>query len=95
MIFPDDYKDFLSAKLYEICYIGTPIIYVGSSGDVANFITKNQFGYHVQKTNVFDFFSKIHQFKKLQPNRNILENFNFKNLSKLIVNDINNNSKLQ
>ena len=95
LIFPDDYKDFLSAKLYEICYIGTPIIYVGSSGDVANFITKNQFGYHVKKTNVFDFFKRIHHLKKLQPNRNILENFNFKNLSKLIVNDINNNSKLQ
>lgn len=95
LIFPDDYKDFLSAKLYEICYIGAPIIYIGSSGDVANFITKNQFGYHVQKTNVFDFFKRIHCLKKLQPNRNILENFNFKNLSKLIVNDINNNSKLQ
>ena len=95
LIFPDDYKDFLSAKLFEICYIGTPIIYIGSSGDVANFITKNQFGYHVKKTNVFDFFKKLHQLKKLHPNRNILENFNFKNLSKLIVNDINNNSKLQ
>ena len=95
LIFPYDYKDFLSAKLYEICYIGTPIIYVGSSGDVADFITKNQFGYHVHKSNIFDFFSKIHQLKQLQPNKNILENYSFENLSKLIVNDINNNSKLQ
>jgi len=94
LISPDDYKDFLSAKLYEICYIGTPIIYVGSSGDVADFITKNQFGYHVQISNIFDFFSKIHQLKQFQPNNNILENYSFENLSKLIVNDINNNSKL-
>ena len=95
LVFPDEYIDFLSSKLFEICYIGTPILYIGKKGLLSDFITKNQFGYHIEETKIDAFLKGAINLKKLKPNKNILEKYSFEILSKLIVNDINNNSKLQ
>lgn len=92
LIFPSTYKDFLSAKLYEICFIGTPIIYIGESGQVSEFITKNQFGYHLTLSTLLGFLKKNHNLKTLRPNNYILDDYSFENLSKLITDDIYNNS---
>lgn len=47
LFFPDNVKDFFSSKFYEIIYLRTPIIFVGKSGKVSNFLVNNNLGIHI------------------------------------------------
>tara|TARA_B110000902_G_scaffold52018_1_gene59982 strand:+ start:132 stop:1373 length:1242 start_codon:yes stop_codon:yes gene_type:complete len=47
LLFPDDVKDFISSKFYEIIYLRKPIIYIGSKGLVSEFIVSNKLGIHI------------------------------------------------
>jgi glycosyltransferase involved in cell wall biosynthesis len=47
VFFPEQYKDFLSTKFYEIFYLGIPVIYVGYDGAVSRFITDHGLGVHI------------------------------------------------
>ena len=96
LILPKTYSNFLSAKFFEICYIGTPIIFIGKQGLVSEFITENNFGIHIEED---DLNNKENIISKLDfignQNRDVLNNYTFKNLSQMILHDINYSSKLQ
>jgi len=47
VFFPESERDLISTKFYEIVYSGTPILYIGADGLVADFITGNKLGVHV------------------------------------------------
>lgn len=87
LIFPDDKKDFLSAKLFEICYIGTPIIFIGKEGVVSEFLKTNQFGIHILPDRI-DMILEIFdsEILELQPNQAIRENFSFESIASRIIN---------
>lgn len=44
---PDDDKDFIFSKIYEIIYLKTPIICVSNSGELSKFIVTNSLGVHI------------------------------------------------
>ncbi len=41
---PDNAKDFITTKIYEIIYSGTPIILISNHGKLADFIKSNELG---------------------------------------------------
>lgn len=47
VFFPMDKKDFISTKFYEIIYTQTPIIYIGETGALSDFIQENKVGVHI------------------------------------------------
>jgi len=52
LIFPDEVKDFITTKFYEIIQCRTPIIYIGVEGDVSKFITSNNLGVHIKPEDI-------------------------------------------
>lgn len=44
IIQPDFAKDFITTKIYEIIYSGTPILLVSNEGELSKFISKNELG---------------------------------------------------
>lgn len=51
-IFPDEYKDFISTKFYEIISLRVPIIIISNQGLLSEFIVNNRLGYHVLPTQI-------------------------------------------
>lgn len=47
LLFPDDVKDFISSKFYEIIFLKKPIIFIGKNGLVSEFIVSNNLGIHI------------------------------------------------
>ena len=43
-VYPKIFRDHLSTKFPELLAVGTPVIYIGSNGDIANFIENNNMG---------------------------------------------------
>ena len=84
LVFPDKYCNFLSAKLFEICFIGTPILYIGKSGELSHFIESNEFGVHFHPFEIESIPKSLHRFKNLKPNYKILDFYSFDNLVKLL-----------
>jgi len=70
LLFPDDVKDFISTKFYEIIYLRKPIIYVGNIGLVSEFIVSNKLGIHILPEELNVLFGEILQ-------RGAIENFNY------------------
>lgn len=52
LIFPDEVKDFITTKFYEIIYCKTPIIFIGAKGKVSEFIESNKLGIHIEPANL-------------------------------------------
>lgn len=52
VVFPDRFRDYLTAKFYELVYARKPILFIGSSGLVSDFITKNRIGMHIEPNNI-------------------------------------------
>ncbi len=84
LIYPDDVKDFLSSKFYEIIFCKTPIIFVGSSGLVSNFIVENNLGIHIFPTEIESTLGNILK-SGLIKNFNYNQNFNVDNFSFLRI----------
>ena len=61
LLFPDDVKDFISTKFYEIIYLRKPIIYIGNHGLVSEFIVSNNLGIHILPEMVYESFGEILQ----------------------------------
>ncbi|MDC3134249.1 hypothetical protein OA958_05440, partial [Bacteroidota bacterium] len=59
-------KDFFSSKFYEIIFLRTPIIFVGNSGMISNFLVKNNLGIHILPEKFSSRFNKILQKGKIE-----------------------------
>jgi len=88
IIFPDQYKDIISTKFYEVIRLGIPIIYIGNAGKVSEFITDNNIGLHILPSEINTKFAWVLNNKTPRVNMDKINihNFSFESL----VNDIEN-----
>lgn len=54
ILLPDEEKDFISTKIFEIIYLKTPIICISNPGELSEFIVKNSLGVHILPQNIED-----------------------------------------
>ncbi|MDQ3047943.1 MAG: hypothetical protein M3R27_10375, partial [Bacteroidota bacterium] len=54
VIQPDFAKEFITTKIYEIIYSGTPILLISSPGKLSDFIKANKLGIHIEPENIND-----------------------------------------
>lgn len=52
ILFPPQFKDFLSTKFPEIFALQIPVIYIGEKGAVSDFLVSNRLGIHVNPNNI-------------------------------------------
>ncbi|MDP2175522.1 MAG: hypothetical protein Q8K70_06375 [Bacteroidota bacterium] len=86
IIHPKVFKDNIATKFYELIYFNIPILYIGESGLVSDFINQKKLGLFIDLLNVTDFFSNPNAVKKYShsPNNNI-ENYSIDVLSKKLT----------
>lgn len=87
LIFPDEVKDFITTKFYEIIQCRTPIIFIGATGEVSQFITLNNLGVHIEPKNIKSQLLEIIS-KKSEINYNVdfpVEQYSFNTVTKTLI----------
>lgn len=87
LIFPDEVKDFITTKFYEIIYCQTPIIFVGAKGVVSEFIVENGLGVHISPCNLKEELNEILSgHKSISFNKNFsVEDYSFEKVTDILV----------
>jgi glycosyltransferase involved in cell wall biosynthesis len=83
---PDNAADFISTKINEIVYSGTPIIYIGSKGELWKFITENDLGVCYEPGSLTPSFlaEAFEKIKDLKPDFGVSQ-FEFDNLTEQLL----------
>ncbi len=94
VIFPEHARNFISAKFFEIFYIGTPILVISKKGILSDFIQKNSFGFHLEPENVNKItIKKIVDTVVNEPITKAISNdllkYDFSNIAKQILKEFN------
>ena len=85
VFFPDRVKDFVSAKFFEIFYIGTPVLLIAKKGYLSDFIIENNLGFHMEPNainsdNLTSVFTKLKNSTSSTSKNNILK-YEFEHLA--------------
>ncbi len=85
-IVPEQYKNFISTKYYEIIYLKKPIILIAPQGILSEFIVENNLGLHFTPDKVNDLIAYLQSGKQSVFNKNFdLSNFLYTKLTDSII----------
>lgn len=85
---PDYAKDFITTKIYEIIYTGTPIILISSEGKLSEFILHHELGLHFSPEQLKEGFRSLLTIDSeiFQPKKFPINNYSFRFITSKLVN---------
>lgn len=86
--YPNEYKDFLSAKIFEVISLNIPFILVSESGLLSDFITSNNLGIHILPQDFEKRIMEILNSDVIQVPKINLERYYFSNISRDVLSSI-------
>ncbi|WP_027420668.1 glycosyltransferase family protein [Crocinitomix catalasitica] len=81
MAYPEKFKDFLSAKFYEIIYLQKKIIYIGAKGAISDLIVENNLGAWIQNFDKKNTLNHLNDLEKLKKTNFNIDKYSFEYIS--------------
>jgi len=83
MLIPRHMKDGIPSKLFEYAYLGTPILAIGSRGELSSFIELNNFG--IFQDDIANLPATLKELSNKEKKQEVLLNCNFDHLTKKLL----------